>query len=240
MKSGRTAMKQHRGSFVVAAFVLLALGGLIAPDVRAELYIGGQVGYSKPNNFSKVEFTGNASGMTSTNLDLQNSVLYGAKVGYFFPAPVSWLGLETEAFQTRPNTRLQKASFTGRGCTPALCTGDLEGVDLRVITWAANLMLRYPGTTFQPYIGGGPAMFFAKATQGGNTSQDTHVGLNALAGLRVFLTKNFALFAEYKYTRVKFEFSNAVDLSSLGLGTAGVNGTYVSNAVVGGITFHFQ
>lgn len=236
-------MKQYRGSFLVAAFVLLALGCLIAPDVRAELYLGGQVGFSRPNDFSKVEFKGPlAQGLTSTNLDLQNSLLYGAKLGYFFPGRVNWLGLETEAFHTMPNAKQQRASFTGGSiqCTPAQCTGDLGGAQLRIITWALNLMLRYPGTTFQPYIGGGPALFFAKASQGGNTSSDTHVGLNALAGIRLFVTRNFALFAEGKYSRVKLEFDNAVDLSSLGLGTAGITGTYSAYAAVAGITFHFH
>ena len=44
--------------------------------------------------------TGALSGIKLGDIDLKNSGVYGAKVGYFMPRRLNWLGLEMEGFNT--------------------------------------------------------------------------------------------------------------------------------------------
>jgi len=61
------------------------------------------------------------------------------------------------------------------------------------------------------------------------TGSDTSLGLNALAGIRFFLTKNMALFGEYKYNRTSFDFG----------GTASLHVLYQAQHFAGGLSLHF-
>jgi hypothetical protein len=47
---------------------------------QAEMYVGGQVGWSFPNDFTNVEGTKNLTGIGLSDLKLQNNLIYGAKL----------------------------------------------------------------------------------------------------------------------------------------------------------------
>ena len=83
------------------------------------------------------------------------------------------------------------------------------GIHFRVTSAMVNTIFRYPGLTFQPYIGFGGGLVFAHIDDSATTQSESDVagGWNALAGLRIFLTPTVALFTEYKYTAatVRFE-----------------------------------
>jgi len=202
-----------------------------SPD-HGDFYVAGFAGFTSPNDFSSVTATGAGTGIGVSNLALQSSLMYGAKVGYFFPT-INWLGVEAEVFNTNPNLKQQSVTFSVPGATASTV---LPGADIRVLTTAFNVILRYPGAVFQPYAGIGLGVFFAEArdlgTLRGSVSDNWVPGLNALAGARFFLTKNIALFAEYKYNRATFTFDNVL------LG-AGLNGVYSANIFAGGVSFHF-
>jgi opacity protein-like surface antigen len=51
--------------------------------VQAEMYVAGQVGVSLPNSFSNVNGVGSNTGLTASDLSLQNSVMYGVNPGAF-------------------------------------------------------------------------------------------------------------------------------------------------------------
>jgi opacity protein-like surface antigen len=89
----------------------------------------------------------------------------------------------------------------------------------------------------QVYGGVGLGLFFAETSnQFGRATDNGRPGLNALAGMKYFFNKHIALFAEYKFNYVDLKFDqNQV----VGGSTAGLNGTFLINHVVGGLAFHF-
>jgi opacity protein-like surface antigen len=188
---------------------------------QAELYVAGQIGYTSPNDLSSVQGTGPISGVSFSDLKLDNSIVYGAKVGYYLPS-VNWLGIETEMFNTTPDVKQQPITVLG-------VTVPAPGFNLNVFTWAINAIVRYPGKQFQPYAGVGLGVFFAEAKFQGTSDKDVAPGLNALAGVRYFATDHIALFAEYKYNRAAFELPDAI----------GIKADYSANHFVGGVSYHF-
>jgi len=230
-----------------------------------ELYVAGFGGYT----FGGSSFT-NAltAGAPSRGYSLNDSGIYGVKIGYFMPDRLNWLGFEVEGFNTSPNI---KPSVNGPGGTP------LPGASLRVTTLAFNAIIRgkfacrpsrnepsqrtttethrttvetnrgaygHQEDTFcplQPYVGAGIGVFFAHTNGfgGGQSASDNAVpGFNGLAGVRYFLTEHVAVFGEYKYNRASFNFNNAG--ASLGTGSpGGLSGDYSVHNVVGGLSFHF-
>lgn len=133
-------MRLAAGILVIFA-VGLALWS--APErAGAEWYVAGQVGPTFGDRLKDIQGTGSLTTLTPqiSDFDLANSIAYGAKLGYF-PGG-GWLGLEVEAFNTTPNIK----SFEGSA-------GYVPGVHFRVTTIGLNLIARYPGRTYQPYIG---------------------------------------------------------------------------------------
>jgi opacity protein-like surface antigen len=193
-------------------------------------YIGLYGGLTSPERLHDVRGTGNLSGVKLTDLTLARSTIFGAKLG-LFPSPKSWVGIETEFFYTNPHVKQQDITFSGAVPTT---TTNFAGAHVRVATWAVNLILRYPGDRVQPYIGVGPGIFWGRLSGVDlGTGSDTSLGLNALGGVRLLLTQWLAVFGEYKYNRVTFDFggvgATAVDTHAL----------YQAHHFVGGLSLQF-
>ena len=202
------------------------------------MYVAGQVGLTVPHKFTDVDLTGPGvpDGTGFSSLEMKNSVMYGAKLGYFFDS-AKWLGIETEAFNTTPHVKQQTATLTvpGAGSVPV----DLRGQSVRVTVWApVNLIVRYPGERFQPYAGVGMGVFFARIndTASGESLSDTTVGLNMQVGLRYLVTNNVSVFGEYKFNYARLIF----DPSDPTQATGGVNGIYQTSYFVLGVGYHFN
>lgn len=184
--------------------LLLVLGVLIvlsSTPAMAETYVAGMAGVTvqQPGGV-------NVAGAGTTNEDAHyaNSVMYGAKVGHYLNS-TPWLGFEGEVFNTTPNFKQQNLTIPGQG------TATVPGITQRVTTVAANVMLRMPNETLQPYVGIGPALMIGhiNATNiGGQGESHTTVGLNALAGVRYLITKQLVVFVEAKYNHAKFDYGN--------------------------------
>ena len=226
---------------------------------EGEVYVAGFGGFTWGHNLSGVEGRGSLGGQQFGGLDLKNSGVYGAKLGYFHPGRLNWLGLEVEGFNSTPHIE------QGAG---------LPGTHLRVTTLAFNVIARtkvgcrnrddvrqreggrvaadgtvrgdeYDRNSWSPldenlrcplqlYAGAGPGIFFAETSnQFGRSTDNGRVGLNALAGAKYFLTRNLAMYAEYKFNYAHFDFSQAQGT------TAGLTGDYKASHVVGGLALHF-
>lgn len=203
---------------------------LFSRPVQAEMYVAGQVGVLIPNSFSNIEGVDSNAGLTVSDLSLQNSVIYGAKLGYYFDS-MKWLGVETEVFNSTPHIKQQDAAIGVPGFSG---TVNLAGTSLRVLNWApVNVVVRYQMGQFEPYAGVGMGVFFANVTEAvnGESSSSTAVGLNTRLGLRYLVTKNMSLFGEWKYSRASFNFSP----SSPTQATGGVKGDYSANILAFGV-----
>jgi opacity protein-like surface antigen len=229
-------MRLRQACFFSACITVLI--AMVLPS-HAEMYVAGQLGVSLPNSFSNVSGLGTDSGLKGSDLDLATSPLYGAKVGYFFPG-LNWLGVEGEFFYSNPHMKQQQTTSTGTFNTPigpvtGTATQDVPGAHVRMMTAAANVIARYPGKRFQPYIGVGFTMNWARFSSPAprfgraQTASDTSPGFNVLAGSRFFLTKHVALFGEYKYTKSSFDFGNNVLFQA----------DYSAHNLVAGVSLHF-
>jgi len=237
------------GTCGIFAIALTVSSGMFAvPNAYPEAYIGGQFGVALPSiggGLTNAEFNFSSPPFEVPDFPLKTSFLYGAKVGYYF-SRASWFGLETEAYNTTPHMKQLQTNWTvpggtvfpgpGGGTIPTTVSGPVtfSGNHLRVLMWApVNLMFRYPHARVQPYVGVGPGIFFARIniTEQGleATQNNVRVGLNAKAGVEVFITRHIAVFGEYKYNWVRFNFDE----------TLGIAATYNMHLVSGGLSYHF-
>ena len=150
---------------ILLAVLTLALPARIA---SAEWYVAGQFGVNLADQLSDIRGTGDLIGLRAPDFDLQNSFLYGGKVGVF-PGN-GWFGVELDAFHSTPHIKN---------------LDDVPGVHMRVTNVGVNLLARYPGVTFQPYAGIGAGAAIARigdsATTRGNT--DVSSAVNVLLGM---------------------------------------------------------
>ena len=152
------------------------------------------------------------------NLKFETSLLFGGKVGYFLEGREFWsnFGLEVEGFHFEPNVRQQTTRFVGTlGGAPADRQIRVQHADIDVTGAALNLLYRwpvavsdaFPNGRLQPYLGVGLAVLIAELSTTttpfdvNKSISDTNVqpALQVLAGLRAFVTRNIAVFAEYKF-----------------------------------------
>ena len=187
---------------------------------QAEYYVAGQIGVNFADRLNDIQGTGSLVTVAPrfNSFDLKNAVVYGGKLG-FFPGNGP-MGMELDVFNSQPNIKAM---------------GEIPGIHLRVTTVGLNLMLRYPGQTFQPYVGFGGAALIGHISKTVDVQSDTDVGfgVNLLAGLRAFVTPYVAVFTEYKYTRGTLTFSEAFG------STGGFSGDYQAQQVVFGVSYHF-
>jgi hypothetical protein len=221
---------------------------------HGETYVAGFGGVTFGGTTRNMEGRGTALGASIDNPTLADSAVYGLKIGYFHPGRLNWLGLELEGYNSTPHIRE---------------SGGLPGSHLRLTTLGLNVIARkklacrdrrdstdrdYRESGYRDdddysalrenarcplhvYAGVGLGVFFAETSnQFGRATDNARAGLNALAGTRYFFNEHIALFAEYKFNYVDLRFDqNQV----VGGATAGLNGTYLINHVVGGLSFHF-
>jgi opacity protein-like surface antigen len=203
------------------AWLSIATFGMPGP-ASAEWYVAGNVGVNFADRLTGISGTGDLTGVEprSPDFDLKNSISYGAKLGYF--PEHSWFGIEGEVLQTTPHIKQ--------------LDGVAPGIHLSLTTLGVNFLARYPGRTFQPYIGIGPGMVIARLSDSpaNEIQSDTSAagGWNVLAGLRAFVTPYVAVFTEYKYTGATLRFDQA-------FGTGGFEGVYRAQHVLVGISYHF-
>ncbi|MGH7219915.1 MAG: outer membrane protein [Nitrospiraceae bacterium] len=200
------------------SLLLLPVLSLVAIPAQAEWYVAGQAGYNFADSLRNVTTTGPFSGIELQDFDMKNSLAYGGKVGVY-PFHGS-LGFELDVSHSTPHVKN---------------LDEIPGIHLAVTNIGANILLRYPGMTYQPYLGAGPAIMIARLSGSTDTQPDTQisVGSNFLTGIRAFVTPKVALFTEFKYTHAKFGFHGA--FGSFG----GFDSTYRAHQLSVGVSYHF-
>ncbi len=255
-----------------SALVIILLVGALPQPVLGEWYVAGYGGASFPFSFNSVQmnqlgetldtqfFSGGQSiprtgtysqTLSSSDLRLKQSPLFGGRVGYFFSDQgFKWLGTELEVFTTTPTIKNQTASTTHHITfnpfnlqAPGSCilgsdcqiqqsisgTVNLPESSMRLIAFTFNVVARYPGKVFQPYAGvGGGAFYFTSS--GAIRGHQVAPGLNAFGGMKVLVLDDWGLFVEGKFTRATItNFDSAFGLS----------GEYSAFNVLAGLAYHF-
>lgn len=199
-------------------FGLMLLSAGVPSLASAEWYVAGQFGGNFADELQAVRGTGSLAGLSAPDFDLKNSYAYGGKLGYY-PGHLI-LGVELDVLQSNPHIKN---------------LDDIPGIHLSVTNIGVNLLLRYPGLTFQPYLGLGPAVLVSRLSDSATTRTDTDVtvGLNLLTGIRAFVTPTVAVFTEYKYTLGTLRFTEAFGVDR------GFHGDYRVQQLVVGVSYHF-
>lgn len=211
----------HGRSVYIRLIAGLLLWSILTPSlspVQAEWYVAGQLGWNFADPLRNVRGTGTLAGLVSPNFNLKTSPAFGGKVGVY-PGH-GLLGLELDVTHSNPHIKN---------------LDDVPGIHLTVTNVGASVLLRYPGVTWQPYLGGGPAVLVAHLGRSATTENDTQVsfGGNVVAGIRAFVTPKTALFTEYKYTDSIFRFGGAFGP------VGGFDATYRAHQLFFGVSYHF-
>jgi opacity protein-like surface antigen len=196
--------------------------------------------------------------LKTADLSLKQSPIFGGKAGYFFKDEgMSWLGVELEAFTSQPTIKAQTVNTThditylptspnfnppppaplpnctlGADCqiqTRIPGTLQLAESSMRLMTLAFNVVARYPGTVFQPYVGVGVGAFYFSSS-GQISGRQVVPGINLQGGTKVLITEEWGFFVEYKYNRATITNFDPV---------YGLSGEYSAHNFVGGLAYHF-
>lgn len=225
---------------MVAMFVFMCF----SRPAQAEWYVAGQAGSPFSGSFDQLSGTsGSIEGLRfPQHLGLQESPLYGGKIGYYLDDPAwQWLGFEMEAYTSTPHLKQQGIGFFEQGAAPHTPSfvQETSGKNVRVTTWSPmSIMFRYRIGTLEPYLGVGLGIYFLHihdAATDTTVSSNANMGFIGKGGLRWRMTEHLALFAEWKYNQFDFGFDN-LPIGSL---SGGGQGQYHTHIAVGGIGWHF-
>jgi opacity protein-like surface antigen len=204
---------------------------------------------------------------TIPDAKFNHSLAYGGKVGYFFRW--SWLGvnpgLEGEFTRFHPDLDRKTVNTSGTitappfGTFPARFNVTLQHSDLSTNVYAVNFLLRrpfkkstrYPHGHFQLYAGPGVDLVHTSInskpllSMSGGTARDsdTEFGFQALGGGRIFLTRHFSLFGEYRFLKTgEFDFQEQQTVGG-NFGPMTISSKLhvplTANMFYGGLSFHF-
>ena len=131
-------------SGLIAVLLVSSLLSIHPRSTSAEWYVAGQAGMNFADPLRNVRGTGTLAGLDAPNFNLKTSPAYGGKLGFFPQHGI--FGFELDVSHSTPHVKN---------------LDDVPGIHLSVTNIGANVVLRYPGVTWQPYIGGGPAVLVA-------------------------------------------------------------------------------
>lgn len=170
-------------------------------DLYISLYAQGSHPMNRPVRVQEDPFT---------NTDVQGGLGGGFKVGFFPALTGRYVGLEAEL--SGLDGKVNAPTATSGGVTRA------ANFRLQSINAMANLLLRYPGNTIQPYIGIGAGLSggFARdlniqhSTIGAvhENAADGAFAYQFLGGVRANVTDRLFLFTEYKYFVAKYQWES--------------------------------
>ena len=213
-------------------WMLIVLSLVIPSVVYAEPYVQVQAGIGQPSRLQQFEGEYWSKHRFSTSdLALDAGPAVGAKLGYFFPSAPA-IGLELDALYTTPSFHRQ--SYWIHNHLNGHTQGAIEpSTKVWIGSVGLNLVGRYPGETWQPYLAAGPAVF--AANYGGDPT-NLQIGLNVEGGLRVVLWNGLFASLSYKYQRADLTFRES---SGPGGCINGFNTLYQNHVTLVGLGWNF-
>ncbi len=194
-------------SVIATCFLLSILcwsANAMAEEDPPLFYIAPFGGLSFAGEMSDLKGRRTTAGTTFSDLDLDNSAMFGLKLGFSPPPKVTWFSWELEAFYSSPHVKQQTVTATTSGGS---VSGEAAGSRMRHLVTAFNFVLRYPHGPVQPYVGVGPSIVWVRSSNPDTgTVSDSSWGLNLLAGTRIMMNDRIGGFIEFKHNRSSFIF----------------------------------
>lgn len=219
----------------VVAFSVLARAEEEVRIRPVDVYISGFGGYALPFR-TDISF----GGPTIYDVKLDSSPSFGGKIGMWLTAPRKTLGVDvgveidgTVFF----NPDAQRGQILPSSLGPAILVSTLDlhakYIGLNVIArLPIDVTTNLPNGRWFPYIGvGGGAQHLLFQTPRTTDGSDTSPAIQGLWGLKVFVTKHIAVFAEGKFIHAAHSIPIAGG-GSVDLTLSGLHG-------VGGLSVHF-
>ncbi|MDA2916621.1 porin family protein [Nitrospinae bacterium AH_259_B05_G02_I21] len=208
-----------RSLLFMGAIGILVLG--LAVGVSAEPYAAGYVGGALP--FDQDTFSENPLDITITDFKPEDSVVFGAKGGYWFDN-FPYIGIEGNVQAWFPDIDDQNVVVTklvGSGSESA--SNKRFAAEVDAISMAVVLLGRYPIEhsigTFVPYAGGGIGWTHVDFSRAQFDSLDVRADddlfphVQVQGGLKYFFPNipNLGLFVEYMYQKKHFDTTIGLD-----------------------------
>ena len=131
--------------------------------MAAKVYLGVYGGMAFPETFDDVKGRNDLAGASFSDLKLNSGRMIGLKFGWnvrpAIPSPA--FSVLNWTVPTSSEIKAQNVRVSGPGGSKKL---PLDESNLYFVTGALHLLLRYPGQVFQPYIGAGPGVVYARAS----------------------------------------------------------------------------
>jgi opacity protein-like surface antigen len=232
---------------VMLLVVVLASPSAVPAEWFADLYAGAAFTEAHDHDNRARAFD---LDVTVRDIDYRDSALIGGRAGYWFES-LAFLGVGVDAAHVfGPDIGVQTSSF--EACVPAGCVSGPQAVRrarLAVTSVGLDVLLRwpllasaaFPRGRLQPYVAAGPAVYIARFEDTSNFSpsnqsdSDTTIGAKAAGGLTWHITRNLAVFTEYRFTHFDPEFVFHSDP----FGRLTVNAPIVTHSVLGGLSLRF-
>jgi opacity protein-like surface antigen len=242
------------GSAAGFAILLVAPGLALAQVPHWDFSLSAFAGWAKPFN---TDITGTDPGVPfrfeARDVGLKSSITFGGRFGAWWTRARTRTGLDlgaeldiTQFFPEKgsdPSAAGLPAAGGSAG-TPGASRVGLGGgllaskIDISTTIAAANFLARYPmGVTgewpsgrWYPYVGIGGGVEIGRAQTGSFEDTDAAGAFQALAGLKVFVERHLALFAEYKFTHANHSFRLGTETDEISLNV---------NHIVMGLAVHF-
>jgi len=219
-------MRKLRVVFSWAAISLLAAASLASAEPYVGLYAGAAFPHENDVQYSEFPLFGSnlLADVKVSEEGFETTGILGGKFGYFLE-PLPFLGFELDVFnifgpdidanRTRSlDVTIPNDGSVGNIKAPVSSVIDTGGdIELRVTSVMLNMVGRlplmrsadFPQGRLNPYIGVGGGWVNAeidlknRVASGDDGDITNAVGAQGIAGLKYFVSPNFALFAEYKY-----------------------------------------
>jgi hypothetical protein len=236
----------HARRTVVALAVLVCSSLLGTVPASAEWFADIYAGMAKPTD-EDVKFRQFEPGLRLRykDVDFDRSLSYGGRFGKYFDG-LPWLGLAVDVMNYTPDLSQQTAVQIAPS---GVARTTLPPIDISVTALSVDLMLRaplfttqeIPGGRLQPYLLGGPGLYFVSAHDQGNFIRrhqgdlDVTGGYHVGGGLVWQFTRDLGLLGEYRYSHVNPEF----DFQNLGSRSTTVETDLNTHHFLLGLTVRF-
>jgi len=195
-------------------WLVVALSAQAGAEDVYDLSIAGFGGFAIPQETRVTQSSPTRNeNFTARNVQLDSGGSYGVKLTAWTTALREKngfdLGIELDHTRFSADTRAQTVAASGVSNGVPVHSAFVNKNDVSARTIAVNALFRIPfGITDQlphgrwyPYLGGGGGVEHAtmRLSDGSDDSNSTLL-VQGLAGLKIFIVRHLAMFAEYKYT----------------------------------------
>jgi len=193
----------------------LAILFSVCPLKSASAQVGGYIGIWGGYTISPDASSG-ADHYSDFNLDIQETWVVGAKIGYT-PPQLKYFAFEFEYSYLKPDINSSVIDWYGSDFVA------VEG-DVKLNNFMFNTIVKYPQGRFHPYVGAGLGLSYtdmsATATQriSGVTSSAsvgkdyTSFAWQLLTGIEFDITNNLSVDIGYHYFATEIKFENAAEI----------------------------